>query len=81
MTALCGVFVLAIWVPAQSYAVLIIFALLSGAVCGTFWGTAVSVTAEIVGVKRLPASFTMVVFPLVLPTVFAEPIALRMYPL
>jgi MFS family permease len=77
MTALCGVFVLAIWVPAQSYAVLIIFALLSGAVCGTFWGTAVSVTAEVVGVKRLPASFTMVVFPLVLPTVFAEPIALR----
>jgi MFS family permease len=78
MTGLCGIFCLAIWVPAQSYAVLLLFALLSGTVTGTFWGTVVPVTAEVVGLQRLPAAFGMICLPLVFPTVFAEPIALQL---
>ena len=78
MTGLCGIFCLAIWVPAQSYGVLLLFALLSGSVTGTFWGTVIPVTAEVVGMQRLPVAFGMICFPLVLPTVFAEPIALRL---
>jgi len=78
MTGLCGVFCLALWVPAKSYAVLLIFALASGTVTGTFWGCVVPVTAEVVGLKRLPSAFGMICLPLVLPTTFAEPIALRL---
>ena len=73
MTGLCGIFCLALWVPAKNYAVLLIFALASGTVTGTFWGTVVPVTAEVVGLQRLPSAFGMICLPLVVPTVFAEP--------
>lgn len=77
MTALCGIFCLAIWVPANSYAVLLVFALFSGTVTGTFWGTVIPVTAEVVGIQRLPVVFGMICMPLCLPTTFAESIALQ----
>lgn len=78
MTALCGIFCFSLWVAAQSYAVLLIFALASGSVTGIFWGTIAPVTAEVVGLQRLPRSFGMICLPLVVPTVFAEPIALQL---
>lgn len=78
MTGLCGIFCLAIWVPAKTYAVLLVFAFASGTVTGTFWGCVVPVTAEVVGLQRLPSAFGMICLPLVLPTTFAEPIALRL---
>ena len=78
MTALCGIFCLAIWVPAKTYGVLILFALAAGTVTGTFWGCVVPVTAEVVGLQRLPAAFGMICLPLVLPTTFAEAIALQL---
>ena len=76
-TALCGVLCLALWVPAKSYRVLIAFALTSGCVCGIFWNTITPVTAEVVGLKRLPSSFGVICLALVIPTTFAEPIALE----
>jgi len=77
MTALCGVFCLALWAPAKGYALLLVFAFLSGTVAGTFWGTMAPVTAEVVGLKRLPSTFGIIFLALVLPTTFAEPIALQ----
>lgn len=47
-------------------------------VTGIFWGTIAPVVAEVVGMQRLPRSFGMIVLPLVVPTVFAEPIALHL---
>lgn len=76
MTALCGLFCLAIWIPAKSFSVLTLFAVLSGTVCGTFWGTVTAVTTEVVGLKRLPSTFGIVCVALVLPTTFAESVAL-----
>lgn len=78
MTLLCGIFCLAIWVPAQSYGVLILFAITVGTAVGTFWGTVIPVTAEITGMQRLPSTFGMVCLPLVLPTTFAEGMALEL---
>lgn len=78
MTALSGVVCLAIWVPAKTYGVLLVFALASGCFCGIFWGTITPVTAEVVGLKRLPSSFGVICLALVLPSTFAEPIALEM---
>jgi MFS family permease len=37
LTLLCGVTCFAIWIPAGSYGVTILFAILSGAVVGVFW--------------------------------------------
>jgi MFS family permease len=36
-TFLCGLFTLCIWTFAKSYAALLVFSLLSGTVCGTYW--------------------------------------------
>jgi predicted MFS family arabinose efflux permease len=78
MTGFCGICCLALWVPAKNYAVLLAFALLSGTATGTFWGTVVPVTAEVVGLQRLQSAFGMLCLPLMIPTVFAEPIALQL---
>lgn len=77
MTALSGVLCLALWVPAKSYGMLSAFALLSGSVCGIFWNTVTPVTAEVVGLRRLPSAFSVICFALVLPSTFAEPIGLE----
>lgn len=78
MTASCGIFCLALWVPAQSYGLLMVFALLAGFGCGTFWGTVAAVTAEVVGLQRLPTAFGVICISLVAPTTFAEPIGLEL---
>ncbi|KAJ6104602.1 hypothetical protein N7523_010922 [Penicillium sp. IBT 18751x] len=76
VTAVCGLLCLAIWIPAKSYAVLLLFALTAGSVCGNFWGTITPVVAEVVGLNRLSTTFTLICLVLVIPTTFAEPIAL-----
>ncbi|KAI9040181.1 MFS general substrate transporter [Aspergillus affinis] len=78
MAAFCVVFCFAIWIPAQSYASLLIFAILSGMVSGTFWGTITPVTAKVVGLSRLLTSFSMICLTLVIPTTVAEPAALSL---
>lgn len=78
MTASCGVFCLALWVPAKTYSLLLVFALLAGFGCGTFWGTVSSVATDVVGLQRLPTAFGVICISLVLPTTFAEPIGLEL---
>jgi MFS family permease len=77
MTGLCGMLCLAIWVPANSFAVLLVFAIPAGAVAGIYWGTVSAVATEVVGLKRLPTVFGIVCVALVAPVTFAEPIALE----
>ncbi|OQD70626.1 hypothetical protein PENDEC_c022G05854 [Penicillium decumbens] len=74
--AVCGLLCLAIWIPANSYAALLGFALTAGAVCGNFWCTVTPVLAEIVGLGRLSTTFTLICLTLAIPTAVAEPIAL-----
>lgn len=78
LTAFCGLVCLAIWVPAHSYPVLLVFALIAGMFCGTFWGTVTPVLAEVVGLGRLPATFTLICLTLAVPTAVAEPIAMSL---
>ncbi|KXL43191.1 hypothetical protein M433DRAFT_150314 [Acidomyces richmondensis BFW] len=78
MTALCSIYCLILWIPAYSYGILLVFAFASGTVTGTFWACVVPVMTEVVGLQRLPLAFGMVCLPLVLPTTFAEPIALQL---
>lgn len=78
LTGMTSVLCFAVWVPAKSYGVLLLFALLVGSVCGTFWGTITPVMMEVVGPGRLPATFTLLCLAMVAPTAFAEPIALSL---
>ena len=78
VTAFCGLYCLAIWIPAHSFGVLILFSLLAGTVCGTFWGTVTPVMVEVVGLGRLPSTWTLICFILAAPTAVAEPIALSL---
>lgn len=77
MTFLAGLFSLVIWIFAKSYGVLIFFALVGGAVAGTFWATIAPVGAEVCGLKALPSALSLTWLVLVLPTTFSEPIALE----
>lgn len=78
LTALCGFLCFVIWIPAKSYAVLLLFALTAGMVCGTFWGTITPVLGEVVGMGRMASVFTVICLSLVGPTIVAEPIALSL---
>ena len=76
-TFACGLFSLVIWIFANSYGLLIFFALVGGAVAGTFWATVAPVTAECIGMKDLPSALNLTWLNLVLPTTFSEPMALE----
>lgn len=77
MTLLCAIFSFAIWIPASSYGVLIFFALVGGAVAGTFWATIAPVAAEVTGLKTVPSALNLIWLVIVLPVTFSEAIALE----
>ncbi|KHN95973.1 Major facilitator superfamily domain, general substrate transporter [Metarhizium album ARSEF 1941] len=77
MTFLTGVFALVIWVNAKQYGVLIFFAIVCGAVAGTFWTTVGPVTAEVVGLRNVPSALCLTWLVISLPCLFSEPIALQ----
>ncbi|KAF7189786.1 putative transporter MCH2 [Pseudocercospora fuligena] len=77
MTGLCALLSFAIWIPAQSYGVLLFFAIVGGAVAGTFWATIAPVAAEVVGLKYVPSALNLEWLIIVLPCTFSEPIALE----
>lgn len=77
MSMFCGILSLAVWINAKSYGVLIFFALVGGSVAGSIWVTASPVTAEVIGLKRLPSGLNLLWLALVLPATFSEPIALE----
>ncbi|KZT27485.1 MFS general substrate transporter [Neolentinus lepideus HHB14362 ss-1] len=70
--------VFAIWIPAKTYGPLIFFAIMNGAVCGTFWACAGSVCAEVVGLKDLPSALSLLWLSVVPPCVFSEAIGLEL---
>ncbi|KAF7554494.1 hypothetical protein G7046_g6796 [Stylonectria norvegica] len=76
-TFLTGIFVFTIWINAKTYAVLIVFAVVGGAVGGTFWATIAPVTAEVVGLKYVPSGLNIMWLTILLPCTFSEPIALQ----
>lgn len=78
MTMLCSIFCFALWIPSHSYGPLLAFALLSGMVCGVFWCAVTPVLVEVVGLGRLLGAFGVICIAMVLPTTFAEPIAVQL---
>lgn len=67
-----------IWNFATSFGVLVFFAIVAGAICGTFWGTVAACTAEVVGLYDLNAALSLVWLAIVIPCTFSESIALSL---
>lgn len=78
LTLLCGIFCFAFWIPAKSMGLLSFFAIVGGALSGTYWATIAPVGAEIVGLRDLPAALSITWVVMVPPTTLAEPIALEL---
>jgi MFS family permease len=77
-TALCAIFCFALWIPAKTFTLLATFAILAGAICGTFWATVTPILVEVVGLQKLASTFGVVCLSMVLPTTFAEPVAMQL---
>ncbi|KAI6084710.1 MFS transporter, MCP family, solute carrier family 16, member 6 [Hypoxylon rubiginosum] len=68
----CSVLVFALWLPSTDYGTLLAFALISGAILGVIGPLA----TDIVGLEELPAFLSIAWLSVVLPSLFAEVIAL-----
>jgi MFS family permease len=77
MTFLAAVFTLVIWINAKTYGVLILYAIIGGAVGGTFWVTVAPVTTEVLGLRHVSSGLNIMWLSIVLPCLFSEPIALQ----
>lgn len=82
LTFLCGIFCLAFWIPAETVSapmgLLCFFAIVGGAVAGTFWTTIAPVGVELIGIRDLPAGLSWTWVLMVPPTTTAEAIALEL---
>ncbi|KAK3672634.1 hypothetical protein LTR78_007446 [Recurvomyces mirabilis] len=77
LTLVCSLLCFAFWIPAQSFALLAVFALLSGAVLGVFWMTIGPLCVEVAGLKHLQSLLSLSWITIILPTTFSEVIALK----
>lgn len=78
LTFLCSILCFAFWLPAKGMGLLSFFAIVGGALSGTYWATIAPVGAEVVGSKDLPAALSITWVVMVPPTTVAEPIALEL---
>ncbi|KAK3074503.1 hypothetical protein LTR53_002985 [Teratosphaeriaceae sp. CCFEE 6253] len=76
LTFACSLTVFAIWIPANGFGVLIFYALIAGAILGTYWMTVGPLCAEVAGLKEVPSFLSLQWLTAVLPTTFAEVVAL-----
>ncbi|XP_044718895.1 major facilitator superfamily domain-containing protein [Hirsutella rhossiliensis] len=77
MTFLTGVFSLAIWTSVKSFAGLLVFAILGGAVGGTIWATIAPLTVEVVGLGSVASALSILWITVFTPCTFSVPIALE----
>lgn len=75
-TFLAGLTSFVIWIFAKSFGVLIFYALIGGALAPTFTTTVAPVGTEVVGLKLLPSALSIFWLSSVIPSTFAEAIAL-----
>ncbi|KAF4556906.1 MFS-type transporter-like protein 17 [Elsinoe fawcettii] len=76
-TFIAGVLALVVWIFATSFGVLIFYALVGGAVAGTFWTVIAPVSVEVVGLRDVPSALSIIWVVLAVPCTFSEPIGLE----
>ncbi|KAJ4248527.1 hypothetical protein NW757_008175 [Fusarium falciforme] len=77
LTFLCTISCFGLWLPATTYAPLLVFSLIGGALCGVFWCTITPVMAEVVGIQKLASTFGSLCIAMALPTTFGGPLAMQ----
>ncbi|RSL47617.1 hypothetical protein CEP54_013322 [Fusarium duplospermum] len=77
LTFLCTISCFALWLPATTYAPLLAFSLIGGALCGVFWCTITPVMVEVVGIRKLASTFRSLCIAMALPTIFGGPVAMQ----
>lgn len=77
-TFLAGLFSLVIWIFAKSFGVLIFYALVGGTVSATYTTTVAPVGAEVVGLQLLASALSIFWLSVVIPSTFAELVALSL---
>lgn len=80
-TVFCGIFSLVFWIPTEVVSspmgLLTFFAIVGGALAGTFWTTIAPVGAEVVGIQDLGSALSWTWLIMVPPVTCAEAIALQ----
>jgi MFS family permease len=78
----CGICCFAFWIPTEAASaqmgLLCFFAIVGGAMAGTFWTTIAPVSVEVLGLRDLPAGLSWTWILMVPPTTCAEAIALEL---
>ena len=67
---------LAIWLPANSFGVLVFFAIVQGATAGTVWNASAPLTAQMVGVQDLASALSIYWLTLIIPALVGQPLAI-----
>ncbi|KAM0691062.1 hypothetical protein Q7P36_009833 [Cladosporium allicinum] len=77
LTLICGLSCFALWIPVQSYGLLVFFSLLAGAILGVFWMTIGPLCVEVAGLQNLQSLLSLSWMTIILPTTFSQVIALK----
>jgi MFS family permease len=77
LTASNTLMTFAVWVPTDSYGLLLFLSLVVGATSGVYWGTIAPLCAEVVELKELPSTLALMWMTVTLPSIFSEVIALE----
>lgn len=56
---LCGIFALAMWIPARNYATVLIFCLIMGSIMGSVFATTPPILTKLVGLKKVGVGLCM----------------------
>ncbi|TKY90129.1 hypothetical protein EX895_000127 [Sporisorium graminicola] len=75
---LAGLTCFAFWLPARSFALLIVFAFTQGVLGGTVWSSVAPLSAEVVGIRDLPSALAMFWLVTVIPGQFGQPMAVAL---
>jgi MFS family permease len=76
--ALCGIFSLAMWIPARNYALILIFGFIEGALMGTVYGIVSPMAAKSFGMARMSIAFSNFWSILGMAGIFAPVIGLEL---
>lgn len=80
MSFLCymivGLSSLVIWLPAKSYGVLILFAIIQGATSGTVYNASTPIAAQMIGVQNLASALSIFWISLGIPALVGQPLAI-----
>ncbi|KAF2152606.1 MFS general substrate transporter [Myriangium duriaei CBS 260.36] len=71
-----GILCFALWIPTNSFGLLVLLTIVIGLIMGAYWTTISPLAAEVAGIKEVPSLLSLCWLSIVLPTAFAEVIAL-----